>query len=197
MSIRLPAEQRRRQLLDTALPLFAEQGFYATSMNQIAEAAGVTKPVLYQHFRSKRELYRELLTDVGRRLDERIAKAAVSAPGPRQQVEAGFLAYMQFVEHELPAFRLLFGAAARHDNEFAEVTRRAEGVIVRRLTELIDVPGLPDDERELFAYGIVGIAEATSRRWVAGDLPSGVDAAWLAQRMADLAWAGLRGIRTQ
>jgi AcrR family transcriptional regulator len=166
-------------------------------MNQIAEAAGVTKPVLYQHFRSKRELYRELLADVGRRLDERIAKAAVSAPGPRQQVEAGFLAYVQFVEQELPAFRLLFGAAARHDPEFAEVTRQTEGAIVRRLVELIDVPSLPEEERELFAYGLVGLAEATSRRWVAGDLPSGVDATSLAQRMADLAWAGLRGIRTQ
>ena len=58
---RLPAPRRRRQLLDVALERFSEGGLYGTSMEQIAEAAGVTKPVLYQHFGSKRALYLELL----------------------------------------------------------------------------------------------------------------------------------------
>src|SRR5687768_4632909 len=65
---RLPAARRRQQLLDVALGVFAERGFHPTSMNDLAEAAGVTKPVLYQHFGSKRELYLELLDDVGTRL---------------------------------------------------------------------------------------------------------------------------------
>ena len=65
--MRLPAEQRRTQLLEVAIEIFAERGFHATSMDDIAEAAGVTKPVLYQHFRSKRDLYREVLTmEIGR-----------------------------------------------------------------------------------------------------------------------------------
>ena len=62
---RLPAARRRRQLLDVALEVFATSGFHQTSMEEVAEAAGVTKPVLYQHFGSKRELYLELLEDVG------------------------------------------------------------------------------------------------------------------------------------
>src|SRR5258706_128056 len=62
---RLPAARRRRQLLDVALDVFAASGFHQTSMEDVAEAAGVTKPVLYQHFGSKRELYLELLEDVG------------------------------------------------------------------------------------------------------------------------------------
>jgi AcrR family transcriptional regulator len=70
---RLPAARRRRQLLDVALAAFASHGFHPTSMNDVAEAAGVTKPVLYQHFRSKRALYLELLEDVGERLREAIA----------------------------------------------------------------------------------------------------------------------------
>ncbi len=85
---RLPAARRRRQLLDTARAVFAERGFHSTSMNDIADAAGVTKPVLYQHFSSKRDLFREVLEDVGGRLEETIAKAAAGAPGPREQVEA-------------------------------------------------------------------------------------------------------------
>ena len=60
MTGRLPAAERRQQLLDVAVATFSEQGYRNTSMNDIAEAAGVTKPVLYQHFPSKRELFLEL-----------------------------------------------------------------------------------------------------------------------------------------
>ena len=82
VNVRLPAHQRRRQLLDTALEVFANEGFHATSMNDVADAAGVTKPVLYQHFASKRELYLELLEDVGTRLGQVIEDATLSAGGP-------------------------------------------------------------------------------------------------------------------
>ena len=67
---RLPAVQRRRQLLDVALEVFADHGFHGASMDDVATAAGVTKPVLYQHFGSKRDLYLQLLDDVGQRLLE-------------------------------------------------------------------------------------------------------------------------------
>ena len=70
--MRLPAEQRRSQLLEVATELFAAHGFHATSMDDLAEAAGVTKPVLYQHFPSKRALYLELLADVDRKLTSRL-----------------------------------------------------------------------------------------------------------------------------
>ena len=62
---RLPAAQRRRQLLDVARRVLAQRGFYETTMADIAEEAGVTKPVLYQHFASKRELYTAVLHDIG------------------------------------------------------------------------------------------------------------------------------------
>ena len=68
MSSRLSASARREQLLDVALAAFARNGYHETSMNDIADAAGVTKPVLYQHFESKRELYQALLDDVGARM---------------------------------------------------------------------------------------------------------------------------------
>src|SRR5919204_4170163 len=100
MATRLPAARRRRQLLDVALREFAAPGLHATSMDQVAGAAGVTKPVLYQHFGSKRRLYLELLEDVGRQLSDAIAKATAAADGPRQQVTAGFGTYFHFVaEH--------------------------------------------------------------------------------------------------
>jgi AcrR family transcriptional regulator len=181
--------------MDVALDVFARRGFHATSMNQVAYAAGVTKPVLYQHFASKRELYAQLLADVGHRLEEQIAKATAQAGGPREQVELGFGAYFAFVESERESFQLLFGSGTRHDDEFAETARRVEAAIAALLAELIDVPGLAQSERRLLAHGVVGIAEATSRHWVAGDLADDLDVATLARRMAELAWAGLRGVQ--
>src|SRR4051794_29771182 len=110
---RLPAVRRRRQLLDVALEVFAQRGFHGASMAEVAKAAGVTKPVLYQHFGSKRDLYLQLLDDVGQRLLEEVQKATASAGGPRQQVASGFVAYFQFVADHESAFRLLFGGDGR------------------------------------------------------------------------------------
>ena len=113
MSGRLPAAERRDQLLAVALDVFASQGFHATSMNDIAAAAGVTKPVLYQHFPSKRGLYLELLRDVGDRLMAAIGKATAEAGSAHMQVERGFQAYFHFVAEERTSFVFLFGSGAR------------------------------------------------------------------------------------
>ena len=102
---RLPAAERRQQLLDVALTAFGRDGFHQTSMNELAEAAGVTKPVLYQHFGSKRELYLEVLREVGGRMVADVGKAIAAASGPRQQVEAGFGAYFDWVGARAPWLR--------------------------------------------------------------------------------------------
>ncbi len=194
---RLPAARRRRQLLDTALHVFAQQGFHPTAMNEIAEAAGVTKPVLYQHFDSKRGLYLEVLDDVGGRLEETIAKAAAGASGPREQVEAGFGAYFRFVATEEDAFQVLFGGDTRRDPEFARRALATEDSIAGAIAALIQVDGIDADHQALLAHALVGMAEGASRRWLAlqtGDgVADGADA--LARQVAELAWAGLRGVR--
>ena len=154
---RLPAAERRRQLLDMALEAFAANGFHVTSMDDIAEAAGVTKPVLYQHFRSKRALYIELLDDVGARLMESITKATATASGPRQQVEAGFAAYFRFVAAHENAFRLLFGSLARRDEEFSAAVRRVEDSIAEAIADLIDADIDAAHQRLLAVRNDVGL----------------------------------------
>jgi AcrR family transcriptional regulator len=191
--VRLPAARRRRQLLDVALEAFASGGFHRTSMDDVAEAAGVTKPVLYQHFRSKRALYLELLDDVGGQLLDEITKATASAAGPRQQVEAGFAAYFRFVAEHQSAFRLLFGSGPRRDRQFAAAVRSVEDAIAAAVAVLIEAD-IEDDHRRLLANGIVGLAEGTGRHWVASGLD--LDPDQVAKRIADLAWAGLRGIKS-
>ena len=77
---RLPASARREQILDVALEVFGTRGYHGASMNEIAEAAGVTKPVLYQHFDSKDELFAALIEDVGTRMRDTIAKESPMSP---------------------------------------------------------------------------------------------------------------------
>ena len=93
MSLRMPAAERREQLLSVALDVFAGEGYHQTSMNQIAEAAGITKPVLYQHFVSKRELYLALIEEAGERLLHIITAPSITETNGRRRVELGFLAY--------------------------------------------------------------------------------------------------------
>lgn len=191
MTARLPAEDRRRQLLEVARHVFSERGFHGTSMNDVAEAAGVTKPVIYQHFPSKRALYLELLEDVGGRMLAEVLEATTGAGHPREQVERGFVAYFRFVDTEPESFNLLFGGGSRRDAEFADAVAHVEDTIAAAIAPLIEAD-IAEDHRLLLAYGIVGLAETTSRHWVAEG--RSVDAVTMAARVAELAWAGLRGI---
>jgi AcrR family transcriptional regulator len=191
MAVRLPAAERRQQLVETALGLFSARGLHGTSMDDIAEAAGVTKPVLYQHFRSKRALFTELLDQVGQQLLTAITNATAQAGTPREQVELGLTAYFQFVADHHASFVLLFGDGTRRDAEFASAVNDVENTIAEFVAALIDA-GLDDDHRQLLAHSIVGMAESASRRWVAAGAAEPAPVA--ASRVAALAWAGLRAV---
>lgn len=195
MSSRLPAARRREQLLEVALQVFAARGFHQTSMNDVAEAAGVTKPVLYQHFSSKRALYLELLELVSHRLMAAIDEATSAAAGPREQVERGLRAYFRFVVDSPDEYQLMFGGGTRRDPEFAQEATRLERSIAAVIADLITVEGLADHERVLLAHGIVGLAEGATRHWLGDELD--LDADEVTDRVADLAWRGLRGIRSE
>lgn len=195
MSIRLPARQRRDQLLEVALVEFAHHGFPATSMERIAEAAGVTKPVLYQHFASKRALFIEVLDDVGKRLSDDILHATEGADSPRGQVAKGFAAYFDFVARNRDAFLVLFGGGTALDVEFASIVHRFESDMAETIADLIDIDGLSAAHRRLLAHGIIGIAEVTARNWLnQSDGPLDPPATVLAGQVSTLAWSGLRGI---
>jgi AcrR family transcriptional regulator len=192
VAARLPAPRRRRQLLSAALDVFAHQGYHRASMDDLAEAAGVTKPVLYQHFASKHDLYLELLSDVGSQLVDAVVGATEAAAGPRQQVEAGFSAYFGFVQRHESAFRLLFGGGRQPDPDFAAVAARVEEAMAEAVADLITAD-LDVEHRRLLAHAVVGLAEGASRHWLHEGLS--LDPERLAARVADLAWAGLRGVR--
>lgn len=194
---RLTAEQRRQQLIAVAVELFARRGYRATTMDDIAEAAGVTKPLVYQHFSSKRALYLELVDTISVELLTAVAEAVAQADGPRQQVELGFAAYFRLVISHEAAFRLLYGRDHADDEELGRALRRVEDAIAEAIDPLISA-GLDPEHRRMLAYAVVGMAEGASRRFMEqrqpGDGTDEGDAKLLAQHLADLAWAGLRSV---
>jgi AcrR family transcriptional regulator len=197
---RLPAARRRSQLLEVALDRFAANGFHRTSMDDIADAAGVTKPVLYQHFGSKRALYLELLDTVGAELLDEVTGGAAAEHDPYQRVLAGFRAYFRFVARRTSGFQLLFGSGARQTEEFADAVRALESSVAATIGAFIDAD-IDEQHRDLLGYAIVGLGEVTARRWVSGhqpdpasSAPDPAEAEVLARRLSDLVWAGLRGL---
>jgi len=193
--MRLPADERRQQLLAVACELFARSGFHDTSMDDIADAAGVTKPVLYQHFPSKRALYFELLEDTGRQLLDRLANATGRATSGRSRVEAGFRAYFQFAVGDRSSFRLLFGTSIRSDPEFARTVEAILQAVADTISTLIDLP-TSDDQRRVLAYALVGMGESVGRRALT-EPGHEVDGDELAAWITELAWFGLRGVRAE
>jgi len=186
---RLPAAERRRQILDVALEVFARHGYHDTSMNALASEAGVTKPVLYQHFVSKHDLFEVLLTETGDRL-MRAIEAAEAEETPRRQVEAGFRAFFHFFDERPAAFSVVYGSSLTVDPEFRRDARQVRDSFAEYLTRLIRVV----DHRSALAMaaGINGMSEGMIRHWMhEGRTRSAEEMAALAAR---LAWGGLESL---
>jgi AcrR family transcriptional regulator len=192
MSPRLPANARREQILDVALQVFATNGFHGASMNDVAEAVGVTKPVLYQHFDSKRDLYQALIDEVGDRLLASITKATAEATDGKSQTELGYRAYFRWVSDDHDAFRFLFGSGTRRDDEFNAAVQRITAEAAKAVAPLIAVD-IDERHRTTLAHALVGLAEGASRLLVERGDEFDPDA--IAQEVADLAWAGLRAVQ--
>ncbi len=194
MNLRLPAAERRTLILNAALHEFAAKGFHATSMNDVARTGGVTKPVLYQHFASKRALYLALIDDVAASMLETIGKATTDAPDGQNQTQSGIIAYFEWMAANRTSFVLLFGSGARRDEEFSAALRNIERLIADAIAPLIDA-GLDREHQRRIAYALVGMSEGVSRYLIANG--ESFDPALVGSQLANFAWAGLRGIEPQ
>ncbi|HJL77104.1 MAG: hypothetical protein CL437_06145 [Acidimicrobiaceae bacterium] len=189
-TVRMPAARRREQLLDIALGIFARNGYHETSMNALAAEAGVTKPVLYQHFASKRELFAQLLARTGDRLHSAIAERSAGVDTPRQRVEVGFAAFFHFFDEHPDAFSVLYGSSLGSVPEFKREARRVQDTFTAILARLIN--GVDGDDALVMAAGINGIAEGMVRYWMReGRRHSADEMATLTTR---LAWGGLEDL---
>ena len=191
-SARLPRSARRQQLLGAAQEVFVAQGYHAAAMDDIADAAGVSKPVLYQHFPSKLELYLALLDQHSEAMVDAVRVALDSTTDNKLRVAATIEAYFRFVDEDGGAFRLVFESDLVNQ---PAVRERVEGVTVacaEAISEVIrDDAGLPNDQARLLAVGLVGMAQVAARYWLADDGAIPRDAA--SRLLASLSWRGIGG----
>lgn len=122
MHRRLPRAERRAQLIGVATDKFGERGFFPTSMDDIAEAAGITKPVLYQHFASKEDLYIAVIENIGSRISQSIEDLPTEAANTRERIEAGIGMFFDLMSHQSSTLRLFFGTEFITDNVQQQVT---------------------------------------------------------------------------
>jgi len=189
---RMPRRQRRAQLLASALEVFVAQGYHAAAMDDIAERAGVSKPVLYQHFPGKLDLYLALLDTSCDQIIDNCRLALASTQDNRQRVEAAMGVFYDYVASETGAFRLVFESDLTSEPEVRRLVDRVTFDCAAMIAEVIhEDTRLPDEASRLLAVSLVGMAQVSARFWLAetGTIDRG-DAARL---VSGLAWRGIRG----
>jgi len=189
---RLPRSARRKQLLAAAQEVFVANGYHAAAMDDIAERAGVSKPVLYQHFPGKLELYLALLDTQAEALGEAVLDALAGTTDNQQRIHGVLSAYFSFVDrsdHD-GAFRLIFESDLVNE---PAVRERVESVTETTMRAVADVvaadTGLGASEAQLLATALTGAAQVAARWWLASDRPVSQDEA--IHLLESLLWRGI------
>ncbi|MGK4582870.1 TetR/AcrR family transcriptional regulator [Kitasatospora sp. HPMI-4] len=189
---RLPRSARREQLLGAAQEVFVAHGYHAAAMDDIADRAGVSKPVLYQHFPGKLELYLALLDKHCDALVEATRAALSATSDNKQRVAATMEAYFNYVSSESGAFRLVFESDLTNEPAVRERVERASDASATLVSTVIaEDTDLPEAESKLLAAGVCGLAQITARYWLSQGLEIPRDEA--VRLVASLAWRGLKG----
>jgi AcrR family transcriptional regulator len=189
---RMPRKARRAQLLDSALEVFVAQGYHAAAMDDIAERAGVSKPVLYQHFPGKLELYLALLEQSADRIIDATREALASTQDNKMRVLATMQVFYDYVANAQGAFRLVFESDLTNEPLVRAQVDRVTAVCADEVTKVIhEDTGLSDEASRLLAVSLVGVAQFSARYWL--DSGGDLDQSAAAQLVASLAWRGISG----
>ena len=189
---RLPRLARRRQLLGAAQEVFVAQGYHAAAMDEIAERAGVSKPVLYQHFPGKLELYLALLDEHAEALVKIVRDALESTTDNKMRVQASMQAFYDFVAGDGEAYRLVFESDLRNVAPVRARVDRANQQCAEMIAQVIaEDTSAPTDEAYLLGMGLVGMAEVSARYWLSQHRAIPKDTA--EKIIARLAWRGISG----
>jgi AcrR family transcriptional regulator len=197
---RLTAVERRAGILDAALEVFAERGFHASSIDDIARAAGVSKALIYEHFQSKEQLHLELLQTNVEALFERLSSSVPAEDPGEARLRAGLDAFFAFVEERRGAWRMLFREAA--DAEVTAALDRVVAQVTAVVAALIaeeparQPPGQSEAERKaaiaMLAQMLVGAMQSLANWW--SDHQQ-VPRKQLVELAMDFAWVGLERLR--
>ena len=191
-SARLPRDERRAQLLVAALEVFTAAGYHSAAMDEIADRANVSKPVLYQHFPSKLELYLAVLDLHIDSLVFAIQKAIASNRENSSRVAATVEAYFGFIDAEGEAFRLLFESDMNLEPQVRERLKRMTYDCAAAVSAVISIDtGLGKEESMMLAVGIIGTVQTTARHWL--DRDGKIDRQRATELVMNLIWRGISG----
>lgn len=187
---RLPRDERRGQLLVAASEVFVDRGYHAAGMDEIADRAGVSKPVLYQHFSSKLELYLAVLNRHVENLVSGVRQALRTTTDNRQRLRAAVQAFFDFIEHDGQGYRLIFENDYITEPQVASQVKVATEACTDAVFDLISRDsGLDPHRARMIAVGLVAISVDSARYWLHADRPVSKEAA--VDGTVQFAWGGL------
>ncbi|MER7046163.1 MULTISPECIES: TetR/AcrR family transcriptional regulator [Streptomyces] len=190
--VRMTGAERREQLLDIGRTLFADKGFEGTSVEEIAAKAGVSKPVVYEHFGGKEGLYAVVVDREMRQLLDMVT-GALTAGHPRELLEQAAFALLDYIEAYTDGFRILV-----RDSPVAQSTGTFASLISDIATQVEDILGMEFKNRgfdqklaPLYAQALVGMVALTGQWWLDARRPKKAE---VAAHLVNLAWHGLDGL---
>jgi AcrR family transcriptional regulator len=198
---RLSAPDRRAAILDAALDVFSSRGYHAASIDEIAQKAGISKALIYEHFPSKKDLHASLLERHTLDIFERLAQSAATPDPGEVRLRAGVDAFLQWVETHPRAFRLLF--RDNFERDVAELLFTLQQQATAAIAGLMATEPIAevhndvsDAERrlavEMFAQQLSGSVQSLALWWQ--DHPK-VKRQFLVDSVMDFAWLGLERVR--
>ena len=187
---RLPRGERREQLLAAASEVFVDRGFHAAGMDEIADRAGVSKPVLYQHFSSKLDLYLAVLQQHVDILVSSVRQALRTTTDNRQRLRAAGQAFFDFIEHDSQGYRLIFKNDYVAEPQVAAQVKVATEACTDAVFDLISRDsGLEAHRARMIAVGLVGISADCAQYWLDSERPISKEDA--VEGTVAFAWGGL------
>ncbi|MFJ8753525.1 TetR family transcriptional regulator [Streptomyces sp. NPDC102441] len=193
--VRMTGKERREQLLDIGRALFADKGFEGTSVEEIAARAGVSKPVVYEHFGGKEGLYAVVVDREMRQLLD-LVTGALTAGHPRELLEQAAFALLDYIETYTDGFRILV-----RDSPVAQSTGTFASLISDIATQVEDILGLEFKARgfdpklaPLYAQALVGMVALTGQWWLDVRKPKKAE---VAAHLVNLAWHGLENLESK
>jgi AcrR family transcriptional regulator len=185
----MSGKERREQLLDVGRSLFAERGFEATSIEEIAARAGVSKPIVYEHFGGKEGLYAVVIDREMQRLLD-LFNRALTAGDPRELLEQAALALLTYIEDESDGFRILVrdSPVASTSGTFSSLLNDIASQVEYILAREFKARGYDPKLAGLYSQALVGMVALTGQWWLEARRPKRDE---VAAQLVNLAWHGL------
>jgi AcrR family transcriptional regulator len=193
---RMTGKERREQLLDIGRSLFAAKGFDATSVEEIAQRAGVSKPVVYEHFGGKEGLYAVVVDREMSSLLEAITGALTSSGQPRELLEKAAFALLDYIESSTDGFRILVrdSPVAQTTGSFASLISDATSQVEHIMVNQFEARGFDPKFAPMYAQMLVGMVALTGQWWLDARQPKKAE---VAAHLVNLAWNGLSGLEAR